>query len=137
MGAQGIENLPNDFESLIVFQSDRGLHSFGDGNRQNDVPVVLAGRFAHDAPDRLHNVHHGVAGVEEQHRVQGGHIHAFGQAASIGQDAAFILGDNTFEPHQFGISFQGVVGSIDVADLAAQAAVGVIDRVAVVLAGIQ
>ena len=55
---------------------------------QDDVAVVLALGLAHHPADRLDDVDHGIAGVEEQHRVQGGHVDAFGQAAGVGQDPA-------------------------------------------------
>ncbi len=54
----------------------------------NDVAVLFAGRFAHDAPDGLHYVHDGIARIEEHDGVERGHVHAFGEAAGIAQDAA-------------------------------------------------
>src|SRR5699024_4129715 len=93
VGAQGVEDLPHGLEPLVVCQGLGGWGVSGDGDGKDDVAVVLAGGFAHDAADGLDDVDYGVAGVKEQHRIQRGDVNAFGQAAGIGQDATLVVGD--------------------------------------------
>lgn len=68
----------------------------------------------------MHNVDHGAPRVEEQDGIKAGDVDAFGQAASVGQDAALIFGQWGFEPLQPMVAFRCVVGSFDVFDVAAQ-----------------
>src|SRR5690606_16433098 len=100
---------------------------------QDDVAVVLAGCFAHDAADGLDDVDHAAAGVQEQHRVESGDVDTFGQAAGVGQDAAFAVGDRGLEPLQFAVAFQSVERAVDVAHGAGQVQVRSVDVGAVVL----
>ena len=90
MRPQGIEDCPDNGKALVVverfFRRDIGRNE--DGN--NDVAEFLSRSRAHDAPHGLHHVDLGIAGRKKQHRVQRGHVHAFGKAAHIGQDAAFV-----------------------------------------------
>jgi hypothetical protein len=71
--------------SILGFHVHR--YHYGD----DDVAVFFAGRAAHDPPDGLHHVHLRVAGGEEQHGIEGGHVHPFAEAAHVAEDAAFAL----------------------------------------------
>ena len=90
MRPQGIEDCPDHGKTLVVVEGFFRRHSGRDEDGNDDVAEFLARRGAHDAPHGLHHVDLGIAGRKEQHRVQRGHVHAFGKAAHIGQDAAFI-----------------------------------------------
>ena len=70
--------------------------------------------------------------MQEQHRIQGRDVHAFGQAAGVAQDSAFPFGDWGFQPGELFVALQGVEGAIDMVDLAHQVSVGALDLVAVV-----
>ncbi|CKM69207.1 Uncharacterised protein [Mycobacterium tuberculosis] len=118
---QRVEDLPHHLEPFVVGQRGRRLDTLGHRHRQDDVPVVLAGRLAHHPTDRLHHVDDGIARIQEQHRVQRGHVDPFGEAAGVGQDAAFILGDHAFEPGQLFVADQRVERPVHVAHRTRQA----------------
>jgi hypothetical protein len=94
VGAQGVEYRPHHPEALVVVEGFFGFHVGGHHDGDDDVAVFFARRAAHDAPDGLHHVHLRVAGGEEEHGIERGHVHAFREAADIGEDTAFaaILG---------------------------------------------
>ena len=58
-----------------------------------------------------------VARVEEQHGVQRGHVHAFGQAAGVGEDAAGVGGRSALSQSSSVAAAQRVEGAVDVVDL--------------------
>jgi hypothetical protein len=58
-----------------------GVGQQGGHDDGRDLRIVVA---AQRPPDRLHDVDDGVLRRCEQHRVDGGHVHALGQAPGIG-----------------------------------------------------
>lgn len=67
VGTQGVEDLPHDFKASVVVERLRWRLSQRHRYRQNDASVVLALRLAYNATDRLDNIDHRVARVEENH----------------------------------------------------------------------
>ena len=90
MRAQGIENCPDNGKTLVVVERFFRRHMGRNEDGNNDVAEFLSRSRAHDAPHGLHHVDLGIAGRKKQHRIQRRHVHAFGKAAHIGQDAAFV-----------------------------------------------
>ena len=56
-------------------------------------PSFFAFVSAHDPSHCLDDFHFGCAGFHEQNRVQGGNIHAFGEASGVGNDMTLPIGD--------------------------------------------
>ncbi len=121
VGAQGLQHLPDDPVDLVVVQRFVGRHVGWDHHRQHDVAAFLTGGVAHHSAHRLHHVHLGVARGKEQYGIQGWHIHAFGQAAHVAEDAAGIGGRLFLQPGQLGFLLTGIHAAIDVFGLADQA----------------
>ena len=61
----------------------------------DDVAELLAGGGAQGAAHGLHDVHRAAARIGEQHAVDARHIHAFGEAAGIGDEGAFGVWANS------------------------------------------
>lgn len=120
MGAQRLKDLPDDLEALIIGQGLLRRHPGGHGDGQNDVAVVLTRCQAHHPADGLDDIDHRVTGLEEEHGVQARDVHAFGQAAGVGQDAGTARAGILPEPVQQPVTFQGVERAVNVLDLAAQ-----------------
>ncbi|MDR9012459.1 hypothetical protein FEP72_06292 [Burkholderia multivorans] len=118
VGTQSVEHLPDHAVLLVVIKCRLGRGVLADADGQNHIAVLLAASrvFAHHATDRLHHVHHGIAGVQENGSVQRRDIHAFGEAAGIGQDAAYplFLADVVLEPGELLVALDHVHGAIDV-----------------------
>ncbi|SLE30156.1 Uncharacterised protein [Mycobacteroides abscessus subsp. massiliense] len=51
VGAQRVEDIPDDLESAVIRQCLRRAHVGGDGDGEDDVAVVFAFGFAHHATD--------------------------------------------------------------------------------------
>lgn len=118
VGAEGLEDFPDDFVDLVVVEGFGGVHAGGDDDGEDDVAAFFAGGVAHDASDGLDDIDLGVAGGEEEDGVEGGHVHAFGEAADVGEDAAGVVGRVGLEPGELGLFFGGVHGAVDVLGLA-------------------
>ena len=113
MRPQGIEDCPDHGKTLVVVEGFFRRHSGRDEDGNDDVAEFLARRRAHDAPHGLHHVDLGIAGRKEQHRVQRGHVHAFGKAAHIGEDAALVaVGRGGIEPGQLFVAGGGGHGAV-------------------------
>ncbi len=91
VAAQRVHDLPDDLVFRTVGQRDVRVHVLGHEDRDDDVPVPLAVRLAHDAADALHDVRAALARAQVDDRVQRGHVHALGQAARVRQDMAFAV----------------------------------------------
>jgi len=120
--ARRLQDLPHGGIPLVVPQGDFGCHPVGDADGQDDVAELLVpGRvLAHDPADGLDDVDDRLAGREEHHRIQGGDVDALGEAAGVGQDAAYPIGQVCLEPVQSGVALERVEGAVDVLDLTAQ-----------------
>jgi hypothetical protein len=79
--------LPDNLVALVVVQRLFGGDASGNTDRQDHIAQLLAFGPAHHPAHRLHHVNLALARVHEQDCVQRGHVHPFGQAAGIGQDA--------------------------------------------------
>ena len=92
VGAQGLEDLPDDFVNLVVVEGFVRLHARGDDDGQDDVAAFFlpSGAFAHDAADGLDDIDLGIARSEEEHGIERRDIHAFGEAADVAEDAAGV-----------------------------------------------
>ena len=108
MGAQGIEDLPDNFVTLVVIQRVFGFGIRRDGNGQDDIAQFLTLGPAHDAPNRLHHVDLAFARVHEHDGVQCGHVHAFRQYPGIGQNAASVFACICLEPVQHFLTRAGI-----------------------------
>ena len=93
VGAQRLQNAPDVCEHLAVIKRLLGRHTRRYEDGKDDVTVVLALGTSHDAANRLHDVHGGVLGVEEDDGIEVGHVDAFRKAAGVGEDAALVVGD--------------------------------------------
>lgn len=93
VASQGLQDAPDVREHLAVVERRLGRHAGGDEYGEDDVAEVLPLCAAHDAADRLHDVDRGVLGVEEDHRVEAGHVDALREAARVGEYPALALGD--------------------------------------------
>ena len=73
-------------------------------------------------PDRLDHVDDGVAGVQEQHRVECGDVHAFGEASGVGEDPADVpvFGCQLLSQSSLRVPVQHVERAVDVRGLHAQ-----------------
>ena len=113
--AQGVEHGPHHLEALVVVEHFFGFHIHRHHDGDDDVAVFFAGRAAHDPPDGLHHVHLRIAGREEQHGIEGGHVHPFAEAAHVAEDAAFALAfGGRLEPAQQLVAGGGVHTAVDV-----------------------
>ena len=125
VGADGIDDLP---DGLVVAAADRflrrGAGRLRDG--QDDIAALLALRSAHHPAHGLHHVNVRFARMQEQDGVQRRHVHALGQAASIGQDVAHALLRLLAEPGQALGAVERVLRAVNVLHLAAQAVFGVV-----------
>ena len=113
VGAQRAQHAPDGGEALVVVEFRRrvGVGRHGDG--QHDVAVPLAFGLAHGAAHGLHDIDLRVARTHEQHRVERGHVDAFGKAARVGEDAAGFAGA-LFQPFDMLLALERVVLSVDV-----------------------
>ena len=116
VSTQGVEDLPDHAEARVVIEGLGRGDSRRDGDGQDDIAVVLALGFAHDAADGLDDVDHGIARVEEDDAIEGGDVHALGETASVGKDASLVLRDGGLEPRDLIAALEGVHGAIDVLD---------------------
>ena len=73
---------------------------------------IFAFGAAHDTADGLDDINDGFMGIEKQHGIQR-HVHAFGKAAGVGEDAAGVLGRVGLEPVE-GVALEGVEGAVHV-----------------------
>lgn len=116
VGAEGLEDLPDDGVLLVVFEGFLRGGVGGDADGEDDVAVLLAGSLAHDAAHRLDDIDNRVARVEEHDGVEGGDIDAFGETAGIGEDAAVVRRRGFLEPVEFVATGDGVHAAIDVVE---------------------
>ncbi len=119
MRAECAQNAPHGSETLVVVEHRGGIGAGGNGHRQHDVAVRLAGRLAHRAPHGLDDVHVGVARAHEQHRVEGRHVDALGQTAGVREDPAGVSGVS-LQPLDPRLAVQCMVPAVHVLRLAAQ-----------------
>ena len=98
MGAEGLQYLPHDPVFIVVLESLLRRLIGGNADGEDDVSIPLSFGPAHDSPDGLDNVDDAVARVEEEHRVESGHVDAFGETAGVGEDAAGVGGGFGLEP---------------------------------------
>ena len=116
MASQCLQHAPDVCEHLAVVERLLGRHAGGDENGEDDVAEVLPLGAAHDAADRLHDVDRGVLGVEEDHRVEAGHVDALREAARVGEYPALPLGDIATEPGELPVPVRGVHAAVDVVE---------------------
>ena len=111
---QGVENSPDNLVALVVVQGFFRLDGRRHEDRNDDVAKLLAGCRAHDTPHGLYHIYLRVSGREKQNRIQRRYVHAFGQAAGIGEDAALVaFGRRSVQPGQFFIANRCRHGAID------------------------
>ena len=120
MRAQGVENLPHHLEARVVVQRLRRRDIRRHRHRQDDVSVGLALRLAHHPAHGLHHVDHGVTRIEENHRIQRGHVNALGQATRVGEDARVPIIDGGLQPRQLRVPLHRVHAAVDVLRLDVQ-----------------
>ena len=120
-GFEGAKHLPNRVEVLVVVQNHVGGNTGRRHNGNDDIAALLAGRLAHDAPDRLHHVDHRLARGQEQHGVQCGHVHTFGQTADVEEKLADVFSGFSTKPGQEFVLLHGVHRTVDVFAFATQA----------------
>ena len=117
MCAKGAKYGPDNFEVSVVLKNRVRFFIRRNYNRYYYVAVFFAACRgpAHNAPDRLDDVYFGVPRGKEKDCVEGRNINPLGEAADIGEDAAFafapVLG---FEPGQFFRAEGGVHRSVNV-----------------------
>src|SRR5699024_1901066 len=93
-----VENLPDNSEARVIIERLRRTHTRGYRNGKNDVAIVLALGLTHDATDRLNNIHHRIARVEEDNGIEAWDIDTLRQTTSIGENAGFLGGHVRFQP---------------------------------------
>ena len=120
MGTQGVEHLPNHAVVFVFVQRVFGFYACGNHHGQNHIALFFALCAAHDTADRLHYVHLRIARGKKQHGIQRRHVHALGQAAHVGENAAGVFRQpfRCFEPLQFGFFFACVHAAVHVFGLA-------------------
>lgn len=91
MGAERVENLPDDAVALVVVERFLGRHASRDADGQDDIAHALALGAAHDSPHGLHNIDLALARMHEQDRIQGGDIDSLGQASGVREDAGDLV----------------------------------------------
>ena len=109
-GVAGLLRHECNGRSLVQF--NESLHIVA----SDELVCVKVDWADHIEDDDILDIDDAVAGVEEQHRVQVGHVHTFGQTPGIGQNPARI-GVALFQPRQAFVTFGGVHGAVDVADI--------------------
>ena len=90
MGSQRFDDVPHRLERRGVerhFGVFVGVDEDGDDDRAHGLRLGLAD----GAADRLDDVYLGAAGVDERDPIQCGDVNPFGQAACVGQQAAFAV----------------------------------------------
>ena len=117
MRTQGTENVPDNRETLVVVERRRGIDSRRYSDREDDVAVLLTRGLAHRTTNCLHNVHGRTPRTHEQHRIQGGHIDAFREAAGVGQDTAPFRGF-ALQPLDACLAFKRMILPVDMPGLA-------------------
>lgn len=115
MRPERTENIPDDLELRVVVERLLGRLPGRYCDGEDDVAVVLAGGFPHDTTDGLDDVHRAVARIQEDDRVQAGHVDAFGEAAGVGEDAADVLPRRVrFQPVELLGALENVHAAVDV-----------------------
>ena len=120
VGAQGVEDGPDDAEGIGVVELGLGVLAGGDDDGDDDVAVALAGGDAHDAADGLDDVDLGVALGEEEDGVEGGDVDALGEAADVGEEVAGAVAGGSLEPGEGVVARQCAHLAVHVAGLDAQ-----------------
>ena len=85
------------------------------GNRDHDVAKPLARGLAHDAAHGLDHIDLAVARLHEDHGIQRGYVHAFGEQPDIADHLCPAFHACVRQFAQGGIPFQGAVGGIQMA----------------------
>ena len=78
VGAEGLEDLPDDFVNLVVVQGFVRLHAHGDDDGKDDVAALFPRCIPHDAADGLDDIDLGIPGSEEEHGIERRDIDALG-----------------------------------------------------------
>ena len=123
VGAEGVEDGPDDAEGVGVVELGLGVFVRGDDDGDDDVAVALAWGGAHDAADGLDDVDLRVALGEEEDGVEGGDVDALGEAANVGEEVAGAVAAVGLEPGEGVVARQGAHLAVDVAGLDAQGGV--------------
>ncbi len=84
MGSERLYDRPHRLEGRGI-QSLLGLLVLADEDREHDRANGLVRCEANRPPDRLHDVHLRAAWVDKSDAVDGGHVHALGEAARIAE----------------------------------------------------
>ena len=99
VGTQRLENAPHLLEAGTVEKrviAEAG--AFGHHNGDHDVAVLLAFGAPHHPPDGLHHVDLGPLGLDEEDRIEGGHVHTLGEHLGVGHDPALANVPTLLEP---------------------------------------
>ncbi len=118
MGAQGVQDLPDNAIPLVVVQRLVGINTGWNAHWQNHVSLFLVGCLAHDPANRLHDINLAVARMQEHDGVERRHIDTFGQAAGVAEDTADILAGVLLQPVETLPPFSRVVCAVHMPDLA-------------------
>ena len=81
MGAERIQDLPNDAVLLVVAECHIGGNARWHADRKDDVTHPFARRLTHHPAHCLHDVDLAIARMQEQDCVEGRHVDALGQAS--------------------------------------------------------
>ena len=127
VASKRLQHAPHHVEGVRLVERVHGRHLRRDGHRQDDVAQLLLVRLplvegAHDAAHCLHDVDLRALGREEDDGVQRRHVHALGQAARVGEDAALALLALLGEPRQLLGARLRVHGAVDVVQVAGRPA---------------
>ena len=118
VGTQGVQHLPDDAVVFVFVEGVGRVESGGDDDGQDDVAPFFVFGETHDAANGLHHVYLRVARGEEEHGIQCGHVHAFREAAHVGEDAAGVFCGFFFQPLQARFFFDGIHAAVHVSGVA-------------------
>ena len=128
VGAEGLEDLPDDFVDLVVLERFVRLHARGDDDGQDDVAVVLfpSGALRMTRPTDWTTSTWELRGVRKSTASSAGTSTPSERQRTLERMRQVLSGDGGLEPVEFFLLLAGVHGAVHVVGFAEQGVVGVL-----------
>ena len=114
--------------AMLFEQGDDIAFAFRHEHRHDDVAEAFAGGLAHHPPHRLHDVDLALLRVEEGNRVEGRHIHAFGEHLHVADHPCLVSVRGVVEPAAFLVALERRAVAVQMAGLKVGALAAAFER---------